>query len=581
MPKKPSAPDACLLTDALTSAHQETVVALSPDEVSAIHPDTPFMPLPERLRALAAAQPAARAVQDPERALTYAKLDAQMNRVAAALQRDGVLPGQAIAVCAASGVDYVVLFLGALRAGVVVAPLAPSVTPDTLGAMLRDAQAQHLWVDASTQALVPAQLTDCGVPQVSLLADLGNWMAPEGSRPQPVAIAPEAPFNIIYSSGTTGTPKGIVQSHGMRWTHVRRGLAYGYGPGSRALLSTPLYSNTTLVVFFPTLAFGGAVVLMPKFDARSYLQLAQQHAITHTMLVPVQYQRLMVVADFDAFDLSAFQMKFCTSAPFSAALKAEVLRRWPGGLVEFYGMTEGGGTCLLNAHEHPDKLHTVGKPAEGHDIRLIDEDGNELPRRRAGDGTGEAVGEVVGEVVGHSAGMMTGYHNQPDKTREAEWFDAQGKRFIRTGDVGRFDADGFLVLMDRRKGMVISGGFNIYPSDLEAQFRQHPTVQDVAVVGMPSVQWGETPVAFVVLHATEQVRGSASELVTERAAECADESLTADSLRDWFNARSGKTQRVAAVHVVDELPRSAIGKVLKRELRDSLAGAASCAPQTE
>jgi len=192
--------------------------------VPAIHPDTPFIPLPERLRTLAAAEPAALAVQDPERSLTYAELDARMDRVAAALQRDGVQAGQAIVVYANASVDYVVLFLGALRAGVVVAPLAPSVTPDTLVAMLRDAQAQHLWVDASTQALVPA---DHGVPQVSLLADLGTWMAPEGSQPQPVAIAPEAPFNIIYSSGTTGTPKGIVQSHGMRWTHVRRGLAYG------------------------------------------------------------------------------------------------------------------------------------------------------------------------------------------------------------------------------------------------------------------------------------------------------------------------------------------------------------------
>jgi long-chain acyl-CoA synthetase len=562
------------LTDAITNAQKEPVVTFRLDEVTAIHPDTPFMPLPERLRVLASAQPAARAIQDPDRTLTYAELDCQMDRVAAALQRDGVLPGQAIAVCAASCVDYVVLFLGALRAGVVVAPLAPSVTPDTLGAMLHDAQAQHLWVDASTQALVPAQPTDYGVPRVSLLADLGNWMAPPGTQPQPVAIAPEAPFNIIYSSGTTGMPKGIVQSHGMRWTHVRRGLAYGYGPGSRALLSTPLYSNTTLVVFFPTLAFGGCVVLMPKFDARNYLQLAQQHAITHTMLVPVQYQRLMAVADFDTFDLSAFQMKFCTSAPFSAALKAEVLRRWPGGLVEFYGMTEGGGTCLLNAHEHPDKLHTVGRPADGHDIRLIDEDGNELNL--------DANPDAVGEVVGHSPGMMTDYHNQPDKTREAEWFDAQGKRFIRTGDVARFDADGFLVLMDRRKDMIISGGFNVYPSDLEAQFRQHPAVQDVAVVGVPSVQWGETPVAFVVLHATEQATGSAPEWATAHAAECAAacaaENVTADSLRDWFNARAGKTQRVAAVHVVGELPRSAIGKVLKRELRDALAGTDSCVP---
>ena len=121
-----------------------------------------------------------------------------------------------------------------------------------------------------------------------------------------------------------------------------------------------------------------------------------------------------------------------------------MLARWPGGLVEFYGMTEGGGTCILEAHEHPDKLHTVGQPAQGHDIRLIDEAGREV-----------APGEA-GEVVGHSPAMMTGYHSQPEKTREAEWFDADGKRFIRTGDVGRFDADGFLTLLDRRKDMIIS-----------------------------------------------------------------------------------------------------------------------------
>jgi acyl-CoA synthetase (AMP-forming)/AMP-acid ligase II len=144
--------------------------------------------------------------------------------------------------------------------------------------------------------------------------------------------------------------------------------------------------------------------------------------------------------------------------------------------------------------------------------------------------------------------MMVGYHRRPEATREAEWFDAQGKRFIRTGDIGRFDEDGFLVLIDRRKDMIISGGFNIYPSDLEAQLREHPAVADAAVVGVPSEQWGETPVAFVV-----------------RRAGCAE---SAGALRDWLNARVGKTQRLAALHLVDELPRSAIGKVLKRELRE-------------
>jgi acyl-CoA synthetase (AMP-forming)/AMP-acid ligase II len=252
--------------------------------------------------------------------------------------------------------------------------------------------------------------------------------------------------------------------------------------------------------------------------------------------VPVQYQRIMALPDFDRHDLKSFHMKFCTSAPFNAALKADVLKRWPGGLVEFYGMTEGGGTCILNAHEFPDKLHTVGRPSEGHDIRLIDEQGQEVPRG------------ADGEVVGHSRGMMLGYHGQPEKTREAEWYDASGKRFIRTGDVGRFDEDGFLILFDRRKDMIISGGFNIYPSDLEGVLRGHDAVAEAAVVGVPSEQWGETPVAYVVPEPGSRT--------------------TADELRQWCNQRVGKTQRLADVHLVDELPRSAIGKVLKRELRD-------------
>ena len=144
--------------------------------------------------------------------------------------------------------------------------------------------------------------------------------------------------------------------------------------------------------------------------------------------------------------------------------------------------------------------------------------------------------------------MMTGYHGKPEKTREAEWFDATGKRFIRTGDVGRFDEDGFLVLMDRRKDMIISGGFNLYPSDLEAVVREHPAVADVAVVGVPSETWGETPIAFVVRRAAHDV--------TEAA------------LIEWANARLGRTQRLARLDFVDELPRSAIGKVLKKDLRD-------------
>ncbi len=190
-----------------------------------------------------------------------------------------------------------------------------------------------------------------------------------------------------------------------------------------------------------------------------------------------------------------------------------------------------------------DELGLVAQP-------MIDEDGRELPANVLP----AKAGEVVGEVVGHSPSMMTGYHRQPKKTREAEWFDAAGKRFIRTGDVGRFDADGFLILLDRRKDLIISGGFNLYPSDLEAVLREHPAVADAAVVGVPSAEWGEAPIGFVVRRSDP----------VEELADAPDEA----GLRDWANARLGRMQRLASIEFVDELPRSAIGKVLKRSLRD-------------
>ncbi len=499
-----------------------------------------FRPIADLIKEHAREAPDRMAIVDSKTSLDYGGLNALIDRIAATLQRGGLKAGDSISICAANSASYAAIFLGALRAGVVVAPLAASVTPASFRAMLDDAEAKLLFVDETAAAMLgsPEHL-----PELVSIGVLGpgvpfeSWLAPAGSTPSPVAVSPEMPFNIIYSSGTTGTPKGIVQSHAMRWAHVMRGADSGYGSQAVTLLATPLYSNTTLVSFFPTLAWGGCVVLMEKFNVDRYLDLAQHHRVTHTMLVPVQYQRLMASPNFGRHDLSSFHMKFCTSAPFAAALKADVLARWPGGLIEYYGMTEGGGTCILAVHEHPGKLHTVGQPGEGHDIRVIDEEGRELPRGS------------IGEIVGSSPAMMTGYKHQPQKTAEAEWFDSSGKRFIRTGDVGRFDEDGFMTLLDRRKDMIISGGFNIYPSDLEVVLREHPSVAEAAVAGVASELWGETPAAWVVARSGI--------------------SVDADELRNWANERLGKTQRISYLTIIDELPRSAIGKILKTELRKS------------
>ncbi|RAK57542.1 class I adenylate-forming enzyme family protein [Phenylobacterium deserti] len=498
-----------------------------------------FATLPEILGELFRDQPDKLAVVDARRALTYRELDALSGRIAAGLQRDGIAVADAVAICASSSVEYAAAFIGVLRAGGVVAPLAPSSTPESLRIQLDDCGAKLFFLDAGVAEAMGPQLDGAPARRVTLDGSAGGtpleaWLPRGEAAPAPVTIRPDQGFNIIYSSGTTGAPKGIVQSHRMRWSHIRGGV---FPPDAVTVVSTPLYSNTTLVSFLPTLSAGGTVVLMPKFEAEQFLELSQRHRATHAMLVPVQYRRLLDRPDFDRFDLSSYRVKFSTSAPFAAELKAEVLRRWPGGLVEFYGMTEGGGTCALLAHEHPDKLHTVGRPLPGHEIRLIDEDGREV-----------APGEI-GEVVGRSPSMMSGYHGKPEKTADAEWISPQGERFIRTGDVGRFDEDGFLTLMDRKKDMIISGGFNIYPSDLEAELALHPAVAEAAVVGVASAAWGETPVAFVALKPGKQAN--------------------AGELKTWLNGRVGKTQRLTDLRIVAELPRSHIGKVLKRELRDT------------
>lgn len=511
------------------------------NEITAIMSDRlaqPFGSFPAILVDWARAQPDALALVDDKSEVYWAELVGLIERLAARLVETGLKRGQSVAILGTSCVEYALVFLATVRAGGVAAPLTTSASPEQLAGMAKDSGAIHLFIDAGKAAeLGPDFMADMiRVP----LEEIAQWMASPGARAPEFDPAPGDPFNIIYSSGTTGIPKGIVHSHQMRWRQfAATALSYlGAGLEVRSLASTPLYSNTTMVAFLAPLLAGGTIRVMGKFDCARWLAHAQADRTTVTMLVPVQYQRLMDFDGFDDFDLSSLAMKYCTSAPFSAELKRQVLARMPGGLVEIYSMTEGGVVCLLAAHEFPDKLHTVGRPAPGSEMKVLDDEDREVPP-----GT-------PGNLVGRSQTMMSGYKNRPDKTAEAQWTDPDGGVWMRMGDIGRVDEDGFVELVGRAKDMIISGGFNIYPSDLEAELMREDDVIEAAVVGIESRQWGETPVGFVVL--------------AQGARDCG-------AIMAAVNARLGKTQRLSALHAIEEMPRSHIGKLLKTELRD-LAG---------
>jgi acyl-CoA synthetase (AMP-forming)/AMP-acid ligase II len=487
----------------------------------------------------AALQPDKLALRDEASDITWAQMDDRINRLAAKLIETGLAQGQSVAILGKSGVEYALVFLAAVRAGGVAAPLTTSASAAQLDGMVKDSGARHLFIDAAKSAeLGPDFAVD--LDRIAL-EELDGWMAPKETIAPAFEPGPKDAFNIIYSSGTTGVPKGIVHSHQMRWRQFPPTAASYLNSGLevRSLASTPLYSNTTMVAFLSCLLAGGTLTIMGKFDCARWLDLAQSHQITTTMLVPVQYQRLMDHPGFDDYDLSSLALKYCTSAPFSAELKREVLSRMPGGLIEIYSMTEGGVVCLLAAHEFPDKLHTVGRPAPGSELKVLDDDGVEVP-----------IG-TPGHMIGRSRTMMSGYKNQPGKTSEAQWIDPDtGEAWMRMGDIGRLDADGFVELVGRAKDMIISGGFNIYPVDLEDELLKEAGVKEAAVIGMPSKNWGETPVGFVVLEG--------------------DGAPSADAIMAAVNARLGKTQRIAALYQIDEMPRSHIGKLLKTQLRDQL-----------
>jgi long-chain acyl-CoA synthetase len=467
--------------------------------------------------------------------LTHAELDARANRAANALLSLGLRAGDRVGIVLDNSVELLELYLAAMKTGLAAVPLSPLLRVEGLATLLADADVSALVVGARLEPEAEPVRERLGLAPERLLVGAAYTSATgaASSGPPPRAELPDdQPLTIVYSSGTTGEPKGIVHTHAIRAAYAT-GFASSFRmqPESVVLHSGSLAFNGAFVTLMPALYLGCSYVLLPAFDPDEVLETLAAERVTHVMLVPSQIVALLGREEFDAQHLPALEMVLSLGAPLLLEHKQELIRRLPRRLYELYGLTEGFVT-VLDRDDVERKPASVGVPPPLYELRIVDDRGADLP-----------AGEV-GEILGRGPITMPGYWRRPGQSAEAL---AGG--WLHSGDVGYVDEDGFLHLVDRKKDLVISGGVNVYPRDIEEVAVGHPDVVDVTVFGVPDERWGETPVAAVRLRHGAEADG--------------------EEIRAWINEHvPARYQRVREVVVLAAFPVSAAGKTLRRVIRD-------------
>ncbi len=482
------------------------------------------------------------AMIDQERILTYRALRDRVGAAAGGLSALGVRRGDRIAILSVNRAEFIEVLFAAARLGALLVPLNWRLSAPELAFQVGDSRPSVLVVDPALQTLADALRREPAartLEQVVSFDDGGDaagtvsyaeLLAHPASSPQGTF---DDPLLIMYTSGTTGRPKGAVLTQATQfWNSVNIGVAVGLTERDVTLNMLPMFHTGGIGLFtLPSLHTGATAVLLRAFDPAAAVRLIETHGVTAIFGVPAVYLALLQSEEFQRADLRGVRFS-CGGAPCPLPI-IEAFRDRGLLFQQGYGLTETAPTfALLPAADAFRKAGSVGKPAIHVEARVVDENG------------GDVAPEQVGEVWVRGPNLFSGYWERPDA--DAEAFTPDG--WFRTGDLARIDAEGFLYIVDRRKDMLISGGENVYPAEVEDVLYRHPAVAEVAVIGVSHERWGEVPKAIVVLKPGR--------------------TTTAEELIGFCEGRLGHYKIPKAVAFTEALPRNAAGKVLKRVLRE-------------
>jgi fatty-acyl-CoA synthase len=484
------------------------------------------------------------ALVDADRRLDYAALEARCARLAGLLRGAGIGPGDRVALLLANRSAYLEAVFAAARLGAIAVPLNALLAPPEIRFLLDDARPGALLHEASLAPGVAA----AGGERVPLRIAVGGEpdayeraLAAAPPAPEVTPVAPDDPMLLMYTSGTTGAPKGALLPHRKTlYNTLNAELFFDLGSHDRVLVVVPLFHSFGLAILsIPALYAGAGVVLQRRFDPEAVWSAVAAHGITLLGGVPTMYRDLLDVLErgpAGRFDLRTLRFLFTAGA----AIPVELIRAFEArGLVlkQGFGQTETSILCCLDARDALRKAGSVGRPVFHADVRVVTRESVELPAERWREAD---VGET-GEIVVQGPITMLGYWNQPEETARV-----LRDGWLRTGDLAQRDAEGFLTLVGRAREMYISGGENVYPAQVERVYHEHPDVREIAVVGVPDARWGEVGRAYVVL--ASGVR------------------LDAEALRAWGRERLAAFKVPRSFVAVDSLPRNPSGKVQKHRL---------------